>query len=100
MFEVKKQDNKPVTIIRAATENELSLYEKNKLATIEENAHENKIELIRLKVEGTKQQIKPINKEIELELGGLATKSIVTPNELSKEDLFIIECALDATDLH
>ena len=100
MFEVKKPEQKPIVVIRTATENELSLYEKNKLANIEENAQENKIEVVSLNIDGTKQQIKPINKEIEVKLGSLALKSAVTSAEISKDDLFIIECELDQSNLY
>ena len=46
MIEIRKPNKKPIVVIRAATGNELSNYEKRKLANIEDNAQENKIEVI------------------------------------------------------
>lgn len=97
MFEVNKPKPKPVVVIRAASSQELSEYEKYKLANIEENAQENKIEAISLNVDGTKQRIEPLNKEVKLDLGGLAMKSSIAPADISDKDLFIIQCALDDT---
>ena len=95
MIEIRKPTKKPVVIIRAATGNELSNYEKRKLANIEENAQENKIEVIRLN--GQHLQIDPLNKEVKIDLGGLAFKNKVTPEELSADELFFIKCELDET---
>jgi hypothetical protein len=95
MFEVKKPKQKPIVVIRSATAAELSEYEKRKLANIEENAQENKIEAFSLNVNGNKQRIEPLNKEVQIDLGELALCSKVTPSELSDEDLFIIKCELD-----
>ena len=97
MFDVRKPTKKPIVVIRAATGNELSNYEKRKLANIEEKAQENKIEVIR--VNDQRLQIDPINKEVRIDLGGLAFKSRVTPNDLSADELFFIKCELDE-DLH
>ena len=36
----KQQQNSPLTVIRAASGNELTNYEKKKLASVEENAQE------------------------------------------------------------
>lgn len=93
MFDVRKPTKKPIVVIRAATGNELSNYEKRKLANIEEKAQENKIEVIR--VNDQRLQIDPINKEVRIDLGGLAFKSRVTPNDLSADELFFIKCELD-----
>lgn len=93
MIEIRKPAQKPIVVIRAATGHELSNYEKRKLASIEENAQVNKIEVI--KVNGQPQQIDPLNKEVKIDLGALAFKSTITPNEVSPHDLFFIKCELD-----
>ena len=62
MFDVHKPKQKPIIVIRAASASELSEYEKQKLANIENNAQENKIEIISLNIDGNKQQIDPLNK--------------------------------------
>lgn len=97
MFDVRKPTQKPIVVIRAATGNELSNYEKQKLANIEENAQENKIEVI--KVNGQKLQIDPLNKEVQINLGSLAFKSKVAPADISSNELFFIKCELDDNDL-
>lgn len=93
MFDVRKPTKKPIVVIRAATGNELSNYEKRKLANIEDNAQENKIEVIH--VNNQRLQIDPINKEVKIDLGNLAFKSKVTPGDLSADELFFIKCELD-----
>lgn len=93
MFDVRKPTKNPIVVIRAATGNELSNYEKRKLANIEDNAQENKIEVIR--VNNQRLQIDPINKEVKIDLGNLAFKSKVTPGDLSADELFFIKCELD-----
>lgn len=93
MFDVRKPTQKPIVIIRAATGNELSNYEKRKLANIEDNAQENKIEVIR--VNDQKLQIDPINKEVRIDLGSLAFKNKVTSEDLSADELFFIKCELE-----
>ena len=93
MFDVRKPTKKPIVVIRAATGNELSNYEKRKLANIEDNAQENKIEVIR--VNNQQLQVDPINKEVRIDLGNLAFRSKVTPNDLSADELFFIKCELD-----
>lgn len=97
MIEIRKPTQKPIVVIRAATGNELSNYEKRKLANIEENAQENKIEVIR--VNDQRLQIDPLNKEVRIDLGNLAFKSKVTPEDLSADELFFIKCELDDTEL-
>lgn len=97
MIEIRKPNQKPIVVIRTATGNELSNYEKRKLANIEENAQVNKIEVI--KVNGQRVQIDPLNKEARIDLGNLAFKSEVTPKDLSSDELFFIKCELDETDL-
>lgn len=97
MIEIRRPTQSPLVVIRAASGNELSNYEKRKLANIEENAQENKIEVIR--VGGKQLPIDPINKEVKIDLGGLAFKSAVTPNEISSDELFFIKCELDDSTL-
>jgi hypothetical protein len=97
MIEIRKPTQKPIVVIRTATGNELSNYEKRKLANIEENAQENKIEVIR--VNDQRLQIDPLNKEVRIDLGNLAFKSKVTPEDLSADELFFIKCELDDADL-
>lgn len=93
MFDVRKVQPQQVTIIRAASGYELSNYEKNKLASIEENAQENKIESISINNE--RQYLDPISKEVKISLGELAAKDRITPEELSMDDLFFIKCEFD-----
>lgn len=97
MIEIRKPVQKPIVVIRAATGNELSNYEKRKLANIEENAQKNKIEII--KVNNQRLPIDPLTKEVNIELGSLAFKSKVSPGEISAEELFFIQCELNETDL-
>ena len=97
MFDVKTNKQQPIAIIRAATGNELSNYEKRKLASIEENAQENKIEAVSLNINGQKQYINPVNKEVNLEFGSLAMSSSIVPSDISSDKLFIIKCELDDT---
>ena len=92
MIEIRKPNQKPAVVIRAATGNELSNYEKKKLANIENNAQENKIEVIRLN-----DKVLPVdieNKEVRIDLGDLAHKDKITGNEISQDELFWIKCEL------
>lgn len=96
MFDVRKPEPKQIVVIRAASGNELSNYEKRlleKLENIEPNAQENRIEVI--KVNGKHVEIDPLNKEAKIDLGSLAMKDKVTSKELSNEDLFWIKCELE-----
>ena len=93
MLELRKPTKKPIVVIRAATGNELSNYEKRKLANIEEAAQRNKIEVIKIN-----DRVLPIdieNKEVRIDLGKLAEKDKITKNEISQEDLFFIKCELE-----
>ena len=97
MIDIRKPKEQQITLIRAATGNELSNYEKQKLASIENNAQENKIEIItvnnqRLPIDSTK-------KEVHIELGDLAFKNTVDAASISAEELFFIKCELDDVDL-
>lgn len=93
MIEIRKPEQKSIVVIRAASGHELSNYEKRKLANIEENAQENKVEVI--KINGEQLPVDPINKEVRIDLGSLAFKNTITPEELSPDDLFFIKCELD-----
>ena len=95
MIDIRKPDTNPIVVIRAATGNELSNYEKRKLENIEENAQVNKIEVI--KVNNQPLQIDPINKEVKLDLGTLAFRNTINPKDLESEELFFIKCELDET---
>ena len=97
MFDVRKPKQKPLVIIRAATGYELTHYEKRKLSSVEVNAQENKIEAI--KVNNQRLSIDPVNKEVRIDLGDLAFKSKIRPEDLSAEELFFIKCELDDADL-
>jgi hypothetical protein len=97
MIEIKKPSQKPIVIVRSATGNELSNYEKRKLANIQENAQVNKIEVI--KVNGQHVQVDPLNKEARIDLGNLAFKSEITPRDISSDELFFIKCELDETSI-
>jgi hypothetical protein len=93
MIKIQKQQNNPITVVRAASGNELSNYEKKKLASIEENAQQNKIEAI--KIDGKRAQIDAETKtaNINLGLGNLAFRN-VAPHKLDTEDLIFIKCEL------
>lgn len=96
MFEVTRYKEEPITIIRAATAHELADYEKRKLENIEEGAQVNKLEMVRVETPSKKESFASIeNKVAKLELGELALKNQITPDEVSLEDLFLIECSLD-----
>jgi hypothetical protein len=95
MFDVTRIDKKPVTVIRAATCTELSNYEKQKLATIEEYAQENRIEIIKLN--DKRLQVDSNSKEVKIELGDLAFKQKIANDDISSNDLFFIKCELDET---
>ena len=92
-FDVKRPAQKPIVVIRAATGNELSNYEKRKLSNIEDNAQENKIEVI--KVNDQVMPVDKLNKEVRIDLGKLSQKDTITSDEISDEDLFWIKCELD-----
>ena len=93
MFDVRKPEKKPIVVVRAATGSELSAYEKQKLASIENNAQENAIEVI--SINNKRQYIDPLNKEVKIDLGNMAFKHEVTPADIATEELFFINCDLD-----
>ena len=93
MIKIQQQPSATTTIIRAASERELSEYEKNKLATIEEKAQQNKLESIR--INGERVPIDSETKTANIKVGNLAFKSVVTSNDLDNKELFFIKCSLD-----
>jgi predicted metalloprotease with PDZ domain len=93
MIEIKRPTQKQIVVIRSATGNELSNYEKRKLAGIESGAQVNTIEVI--KINGQRLQIDKLNKEVNIDLGVLADKDAVTPKEISPDELFFIKCTLE-----
>ena len=99
MFNVQRPKQKPIVVIRAASCAELSVYEKQKLKSIEDNAQENKIETISLSINGNKQRLEPTYKEVNLELGELALKSSITSADISSDELFVIKCMLDESSI-
>ena len=97
MFEIRRPEEKPIVVIRTATPHELSNYEKWKLENIEEGAQVNKLEVIRIETPSKKEAFSSIeNKTAIIELGELALKSEITPENISPEELFLIECALES----
>ena len=92
MIEVQKQqqNNNYITVIRPASSKELTEYEKNKLDGIEEFAQQNRIETVR--VNG---KLVPVDKELKtvnIELGDLAFKNVISTNDL--DGYFFIKCEL------
>lgn len=100
-FDVRKPEPKNITVIRAASGYELSNYEKLKLAAIEDNAQENKIESIKLGTAAIQKrlQIDKDNKEVTIVLGDLAFKSKLTADDLLMDKSVWISCELDEEDL-
>lgn len=95
MFDVQRPEPIRTAVIRAASSYELSEYERNKLAGIEENAQENKLEFVSLN--GRRLPVDSTNKEVNIELGTMAMQDEITP-DLVSEDTFFIQCALDTDD--
>lgn len=92
MFYVRRPTQKSFVVIRAATGHELSDFEKRKLMNIEDGAQKNKIEVISLN--NQRLPIDTVNKEVNIQLGDLALKDKVTPEDISTEDLFYMTCTL------
>lgn len=92
----KQQQNSPLTVIRAASGNELTNYEKKKLANIEENAQENKIEVIR--VNDKRVTVDQDTKIAQINLGDLAFKSAISSDDLDTETWFFIRCELNESE--
>jgi hypothetical protein len=78
--------------IRAASASELTKYEKDKLASIEDKAQQNKIECIR--INGNRVPA-DANKTVNIAVGKLAFKSAVTSSDIDGNELFFIRCELD-----
>ena len=89
-FDVSKPKQKPIVLIRAASGHELSSYEKSKLANIEDNAQEKKLESVTI----NGQRLPITNKEVNINLGSLAFKQKISDEDL-ENDVFFIECELD-----
>ena len=92
MLKLHKMKERPMVLIRAATGYELTKYERYKLASIEEAAQVNKLESI--SVNGVPITIDS-TKNADIELGNLAFKSEVEPEDVSLQELFFIKCELD-----
>ena len=93
MIKLQQQQNTNTSVIRSASERELSTYEKNKLAGIEEQAQQNKLEVIR--VNGNRIPIDADTKTANIKVGDLAFKSVVTSSDIDNKELFFIRCSLD-----
>ena len=93
MIKIQRQQNTTAPVIRPASERELSNYEKTKLAGIEEQAQQNKLEVVR--INGVRVPIDSDTKTANIKVGELAFKSVVTSNELDTNELFFIRCTLD-----
>ena len=93
MIKVQQKQSTPVSVIRTASERELSDYEKNKLASIEDKAQQNKLEVIRLN--GERIPIDTNTKTADIKVGNLAFKSVVTSGDIDNNELFFIRCSLD-----
>lgn len=92
MIRLQNQRATSSSILRVASEREMSNYEKNKLAHIEEAAQKNKLEGIRLN--GTRVKIDSETKIADINVGSLAFKSAVRPDDIDSSDLFFIRCEL------
>ena len=97
MIEIRKPAKKPIVVVRTASSSELSAYEKRKLSNIEDNAQENKIEIVN--VNGQRLPVDPLNKEVHIDLGNLAFKNKITSDDISVDELFFIKCELDEAAL-
>jgi hypothetical protein len=96
MIEIQKQQKQPknaITVIRPASSKELTEYEKNKLAGIEDEAQRNKIETVR--VNGVRVPVDEETKTANIKLGDLAFKSAISPEDLDTDEYFFIKCELD-----
>lgn len=96
MIKIQRLTERPIVLIRTATAGELTRYERFKLAGIEEKAQVNTLESI--SVNGQAISIDPATKDANIELGDLAFKSEVDPDDVSLQELFFIKCELDDAD--
>ena len=95
MIEVRRPEEKHVVVIRTASPQEFSNYEKWKLEGIDPGAQVNKLETIKVITPSKKEAVVSIDDKVAtIELGELALKDKLTAKEISTEELFIIECAL------
>jgi hypothetical protein len=94
-FDARIPKNKSVVVIRTASAHELTNYEKHKLKTIEENAQENKIESIKLNINGKELFAGIANKEAVIHIGDLALRNQISPADIDTNETFFINCALD-----
>ena len=94
MIKLQAQQNRtPTSIIRPVSEREMLDHEKRKLASIEENAQQNKLEVIR--INGNRVPIDSDTKTANIKVGDLAFKSVITESDLDSKELFFIRCSLD-----
>lgn len=94
MIKIQKQQQPvPTSTIRTASEAEISKYEKDKLASIEEHAQQNRIEVIRLN--GARVPIDRDTKTVNINVGDMAFKSTITSEDVDNNELFFIRCSLD-----
>ena len=85
MIKIQKRLNNPVSIIRAATECELSKYEKSRLIAVKDPIHLNSLfEVVRQDDE--KISIKPNGEMIDYRAGDLSFKPIV---DIGNSELFL-----------
>ena len=95
MIKLKQPEEKKIVVIRTATAQEFSNYEKWKLEGIDPGAQVNKLEAIKVTTPSRKVANVEINDKVaKIELGELALKNKITAEDISPEELFIIECAL------
>jgi hypothetical protein len=95
MIEIKRPEEKRIVVIRTASPQEFSNYEKWKLEGIDPGAQVNKLEAIKVTTPSRKVANVSIDDKVAtVELGELALKDKITAKEISPEELFIIECAL------
>lgn len=89
MIEINKPRAQQTTqVIRTASSYELTLEEKEKLARIDDLAEPNIIE--RISVNG--ELLEPVDKQINIPLGKMATMDVITPQLVDSNSVFIIEC--------
>lgn len=89
----KQQPTQTEVIVRPASERELTNYEKNKLANIEDNAQQNRLEAI--KINDVRVPVDSDTKTASIKVGDLAFKSVVASGDIDDKELFFIRCSLD-----
>jgi hypothetical protein len=96
MIEIQKQQKQQknaITVIRPASSKELTEYEKEKLAGIDEQAQRNKIETIR--VNGVRVPVDDETKTASIKVGDLAFKNVISDSDFDSNEYFFIKCELD-----